>query len=73
MTQDKMTITLEQDDETGELVLPLDADLLAQMGWDIGDDLIWEELPNGSWSIRKKESELDNGEKTDSVRNEHME
>lgn len=73
MTQDRMTVTLEQDDETGELILPLDANLLAQMGWDIGDDLIWEELPGGNWSIRKKESELDNGEETDSVRNEHME
>jgi hypothetical protein len=73
MTPQTMTITLEQDEETGELVLPLDSELLNQMGWDIGDTLLWEELPNGSWSITKEESELDNGKENNSVRNEHME
>lgn len=55
MTPEKITVTVEQDDETGELVLPLDPDLLKQMGWDFGDTLIWEEHNNGSWSVRKKE------------------
>ena len=48
-------ITVEMDAATGELVLPLNPDLLAQMGWDDGDTLIWDELPDGSWSVKKDE------------------
>jgi hypothetical protein len=48
-------VKLEEDEE-GNLILPLSSDILNQMGWDIGDELIWEELPNGSWSIKKKEN-----------------
>jgi len=25
------------------------------MGWDIGDDLIWEEAHHGAYTIRKKD------------------
>jgi len=27
------------------------------MGWDVGDTLIWEELPNSSWSLSLKKKE----------------
>ena len=49
------TITLEEDPETGDLIMPLPPDLLNQVGWDFGDTLIWEDLHNGSWSLRKKD------------------
>ena len=49
------TIKLEEDPETGDLIMPLPTDLLNQVGWDFGDTLIWEDLHNGSWSLRKKE------------------
>ena len=48
-------VTLEEDPETGELILPFPPDMLAQVGWDFGDTLVWENLNNGSYSIRKKE------------------
>lgn len=54
MTQ-KWTITLENDPETGDLIMPFPPDLLAQVGWDFGDTLIWEDMHNGSWSLRKKD------------------
>ena len=58
MGQDtKYTIKLIEDPETGDLILPLTSDILNQVGWDEGDTLIWEELPSGSFSIRKKEKE----------------
>ena len=44
-------------DADGNLVLPIPSELLNQMGWDIGDTLIWNENFNGytkSYSIRKK-------------------
>jgi hypothetical protein len=51
------TIKLIEDPETGDLILPLSPDILSQMGWDEGDTLLWEELPNGSWSLKKKEND----------------
>ena len=47
------SVQLEEDDE-GNLVLPLPTELLNQMGWDIGDDLIWEEAHHSTYTIRKK-------------------
>lgn len=56
MTEQRYTITLETDPKSGELILPFPPELLNQMGWDIGDTLIWEEVDQGkSYSIRKKE------------------
>jgi len=46
------TVKVEED-ENGDLVLPFPADLLAQMGWDIGDELAWEEAFNGSFTLKK--------------------
>ena len=47
-------IKLEEDPDTKELILPLPTDLLNQMGWDIGDDLLWEEhMPGQSYTIKK--------------------
>ena len=47
------TVTLETDPETGDLIMPIPTDCLNQCGWDIGDTLLWEEMGNGSWSLRK--------------------
>lgn len=46
-----------QMDSDGELLLSFPNELLNQMGWDIGDKLIWEELPGGSYSVRKDSDE----------------
>lgn len=53
------TVKLETDPETGDLIMPLTPDMLSQMGWDIGDTLLWEEMDNGSWSLRKKDDGID--------------
>jgi hypothetical protein len=39
------------------LYIEFPSDALNQVGWDEGDTLIWEELDNGNWSIKKKEDE----------------
>lgn len=49
----KYTITLEEDPETQEVVLPFPTDLLAQMGWKEGDTLHWTDNENGSFSLSK--------------------
>jgi len=44
-------------DSNGELFLSFPDALLNQVGWDVGDKLIWEELPDGSYMIRKDSDE----------------
>ena len=60
-TADKLnsnwTVTIEEDPETGELALPFPDDLIAKMSWAIGDTLIFEDLKDGSFAIRKKEDD----------------
>lgn len=34
-------ITLEEDPETGDLIMPLPKELLEDNGWEIGDTLCW--------------------------------
>jgi hypothetical protein len=46
-------VTVEEDPETGELVLPLPADMLTMQGWVDGDTLEWKEGENGEWFLSK--------------------
>jgi len=54
-TNKTYTVTLEEDPDTGELVLPIPTELLGQVGWDFGDTLVWDEVTNGTFSLSKKE------------------
>jgi hypothetical protein len=48
-------VTVVEDPETGELVLPFPPDALAQVGWDFGDTLIWDTHKDGSITLHKKD------------------
>jgi len=48
-------VEVKQDGKTKELYIEFPEGSLDQVGWDIGDDLIWEELDHGAWSLKKKE------------------
>jgi hypothetical protein len=52
------SITIEEDPETGDLILPLPQDLLNLQGWHEGDILEWVDNKNGSWSLVKSEKSL---------------
>ena len=48
-------VQLEEDPETGDLVMPFPPELLSELGWGIGDTLTWE--PNEdkeSYKLTKK-------------------
>jgi hypothetical protein len=45
------TVQVEEDPETGQLLLPFPADLLSQMGWSEGTELFWEDKGNNSFSL----------------------
>ena len=53
----RWTITVEEDPETGELMLPFSDEMLAEVGWKTGDTLTWTDNKNGSWTLSKKENE----------------
>jgi hypothetical protein len=41
------------EDDNGELCLPIPTELLNQMGWDIGDNLLWEDSFCDMFIIKK--------------------
>lgn len=47
-------LKVEEDPATGDAILNFPEDLLAAAGWKEGDELIWTDLGNGSWSLTKK-------------------
>lgn len=50
-------ITLEEDPETGDLILPFTDEILQEAGWAEGDTLEWTDRGDGSWSLAKKQDE----------------
>ena len=43
-----------QENAEGELFIEFPPELMAETGWKEGDDLVWTDLKNGSWSLVKK-------------------
>jgi hypothetical protein len=54
--------TLQEDPETGDLILPLPEDVMKSQGFEIGDILKWKDNKDGSFSITKKASESEETE-----------
>tara|TARA_B100000424_G_scaffold269989_1_gene268221 strand:- start:60 stop:230 length:171 start_codon:yes stop_codon:yes gene_type:complete len=44
-----MILKIEEDPKT----IPIET--LNQMGWDDGNTILWEEMPDGSYSLKKEE------------------
>jgi hypothetical protein len=51
------TITLEEDPETGDLVIPFTDEILQEAGWKEGDTIEWIDNKDGSWSLVKQQDE----------------
>jgi hypothetical protein len=64
VTNSQWIIEVQENGKTKELFIEFPQDALDQVGWDIGDTLIWEELDHGAWQLTKKEN--NDEEKTDS-------
>jgi hypothetical protein len=52
-------VEIEEDPDTGELMLPFPPDLLNQMGWTEGTELWWDVQDNGQVMIREKKENDD--------------
>ena len=59
MSQNSWIVEVQENGKTKELFIEFPPGSLDQVGWDIGDTLIWEELTNDSYSLKKKEDEGD--------------
>ena len=53
----RWTVTLEEDPNTGDLILPLPQELLNSQGWVEGDVLSWIDNEDGTWCIQKVKSD----------------
>jgi hypothetical protein len=47
------TVTVEEDPETGDLILPLPQEMLDLQGWATGDTLEWIDNKDGTWCLQK--------------------
>jgi len=48
------TVTIEEDPETKDLIMPIPQDVLDLQGWSEGDILEWVDNGDGSWLLEKK-------------------
>lgn len=55
--RERWTLTIEEDPETGDLMLPFTEEILSTLGWKEGDTLTWTVKTNGSIILSKKEIE----------------
>lgn len=51
------TVHLQEDPETGDLILPFPDGFCEEMGWDIGDTLDWKVRKDGTFTLTKVEKE----------------
>jgi hypothetical protein len=61
-----MIVNLQQDPDTGELILPIPSDLLSQMGWIEGTELFWIDNEDGTYSLKEKKNESSEEQRPDS-------
>jgi len=55
LSENRWVLEVKENQKTKELYIEFPEEALNQVGWDEGDTLLWEELPNGGWSLSKKE------------------
>jgi hypothetical protein len=60
-----MIVTLEQDKDSGELILPIPTDLLSQMGWIEGTELFWIDNEDGTYSLKEKKNGTSEEQRSD--------
>jgi hypothetical protein len=44
---------VQLDEETGEHMLEFPVDLMAEVGWEIGDNITWTDNKDGSFTLSK--------------------
>ena len=55
--ENKYTVTLIEDPETKDLIMPFPEGMCDELGWEIGDSLDWSPSPDGSFLLSKKQTQ----------------
>ena len=51
------TVTLVEDEDSGDLILPIGDEFMEAVGWEVGDTLEWTNNNDGSFTLSKTKSE----------------
>ena len=51
----KRTTEIKEDPLTVDLYIEIDPTVWDELGWKVGDDVVWEEQYQQQWVIRKKD------------------
>ncbi len=65
----RFTAEVKYDKETDEHYLQFDPSVLAQMGWDFGDTILWTDNKDGSFTLTKKMDNESSDEKSNDQTN----
>lgn len=65
----RYTAEVKYNKETDEHYLEFDPSVLAQMGWDFGDTILWTDNKDGSFTLTKKVDHGTGDEKSDDQTN----
>lgn len=58
ISDNKWSVTVEEDPTSNDLIVPLPSELLANLGWDINDVIVWNiDKATGVCTLSKKVSE----------------
>ena len=49
------TKVVVHDEQTDEYLIEFSEEELKQIGWQPGDELVWSDNKDGSWTLKKKE------------------
>ena len=60
-----------KEDNNGDAVIEFPDDLMAKVGWQEGDEITWQDLGDGTWSLRKKDREVEDDSWDDVFKNGH--
>ena len=53
----KHTVTLIEDPETGDLIMPFPEGMCDELGWEIGDTLQWNTNEDGTFTLTKAKTD----------------
>jgi len=53
----KHTVYIQEDPDTGDLILPLPEGMCDELGWEIGDDIKFKPHKDGSFTLTKKQKQ----------------
>lgn len=52
-----MILTIQEDEETGDLYIEIPDELIEEVGWQIGDNISWVKRDESSWYLEKVDGE----------------